>query len=71
LRKDILSSEDAYEILRVNSEHVVLGSDANGLRSSDPLAVPKFSRYCRLKELDEKKFQKASWDDPNRIFDLK
>jgi len=30
-----------------------------------------YSKYCRLKELDEKKFQKASWDNPNRIFDLK
>ena len=70
LRKDMLSSEDAYEILRENSEHVVLGSDANGLRPSDPLAVSKFSWYCRLKGLDEKEFQKASWDNPNRIFDL-
>jgi len=71
LRKDMLSSEDAYKILQENSEHVILGSDANGLRPSDPLAVSKFSWYCRLKELDEKKFQKASWDNPNRIFDLK
>jgi len=71
LRKDMLSSEDAYKILQENSEHVVLGSDANGLRPSDPLAVSKFSWYCRLKEPDERKFQKASWDNPNRIFDLK
>lgn len=71
LRKDMLSSEDAYEILQENSEHAVLGSDANGLRPSDPLAISKFSWYCRMKELDEGKFQKASWDNPNRIFDLK
>jgi len=71
LRKDMLSSEDAYEILQENSEHVVLGSDANGLRPSDPLAISKFSWYCRLKEPEERKFQKASWNNPNRIFDLK
>ncbi len=71
LRKDMLSSEDAYKILEDNPERVVLGSDANGLRPSDPLAVSKFAWYCRLKGLDEKKLQKALWENPKRIFSLK
>ncbi len=70
LRKDMLSNEDAYEILKENSERVVLGSDANGLRPSDPLAVSKFAWYCRQKGMNEKVMQKIFWENPNRILGL-
>jgi predicted metal-dependent TIM-barrel fold hydrolase len=70
LRRDILSSEDAYEILRSYPERIVLGSDANGLRPSDPLAVPRFAHYCRLKGTDEGVMRKVLWENPNRIFSL-
>lgn len=70
LRRDMLSFEDAYSILRDNAEHVVLGSDANGIRPCDPLALSKFALYCRLKRLDDEIFQRASWKNPNRIFGL-
>jgi len=71
LRKDMLSSEDAFDILKDNPEHVVLGSDANGLRPSDPLAVSKFVWYCRVKGLEDETLHKASWENANRIFGLK
>jgi predicted metal-dependent TIM-barrel fold hydrolase len=71
LRRDMLSSEEAYQIVQEHHDRVILGSDANGLRPSDPLAVPKFSWYCRLKELDEKTFRQVFWDNANSIFNLK
>jgi len=71
LRKDVLSSEDAYAILNSNPDRVLLGSDANGLRPSDPLAVPKFAHHCRLQGMDESIIEKAFWKNPNRIFNLK
>jgi len=71
LGRDMISSEEAYEIVKANPEHVVLGSDANGLRPCDPLAVSKFAWYCRQKGLNESVMRKISWENPNRIFSLK
>jgi predicted metal-dependent TIM-barrel fold hydrolase len=70
LRRDMLSNEEAYEILRMNPDRVVLGSDANGLRPSDPLSVPRLAWHCRSRGLDETAMRKVLWENPNRIFDL-
>jgi len=70
LRRDMLYNEDACEIVKSNPDHVLIGSDANGLRPSDPLAVSKFSWYCRRMGMSEDTLQKALWENPNRVFGL-
>lgn len=70
LRSDMLTTEQALEMLSKHGRQVVLGSDANGLRPSDPLAVPRLIQTARLKGIDDSVILQASWDNSNRIFGL-